>query len=158
MKRKMLLGFLAAGILFLASPVQAAAMEEAEVEELSVEIGGEYGICPEVLQALAWQESRYSEDAEAAGCSGLMQVAGYWHQDRMERLGVSDLYDPEGNMRVAADYLAELAEKYEDIGMVLMVYNGDSGAEAYQKTGDGLSEYAVSVLELSEQLERKHGK
>ena len=42
--------------------------------------------------------------------------------------------------------------------MVLMVYNGDSAASGYQNTGDGLSDYADSVLEKASQLEREHGK
>ena len=157
-KKKFLLGFLAAGMLTVNFFLPASAMEEDEVRMLAEQIGGEYGICPELLQAVAWQESRYQETAQAAGCTGLMQISERWHQDRMEKLGVADLYDPAGNMKVAADYLSELAEKYEDIGMVLMIYNGDSRAEDYQKTGTGLSDYADAVLEMSQQLEREHGK
>lgn len=139
-------------------PLQAQAMEADEVYALAQEAGEEYGICPEFLQAVAWQESRYDPEVSSGGCEGLLQVAGRWHGDRMERLGVADLYDPAGNMAVAADYLAELFARYEDPGMVLMVYNGDSRAEHYWKTGEGLSDYAQSVLELSENLEREHGK
>ena len=142
----------------MALPVQASAMEEAQAEELSVQAGEEFGICPEFLQAVAWVESRYGEDAESGGCSGLMQVSERWHRERMDRLGVSDLYDPAGNMRVAADYMAELFERYGDPGMVLMVYNGDSGAARYQDTGEGLSDYAAAVLEMAAELERRHGK
>lgn len=145
-------------VMGMASPLQASAMEEKEAEELSVQAGQEYGICPEFLQAVAWMESRYREDAESDGCSGLMQISERWHRDRMDRLGVSDLYDPAGNMRVAADYMAELFERYGDPGMVLMVYNGDSGAADYQESGEGLSDYAVSVLEMAAELERRHGK
>ena len=157
MKGRTMLAALA-GAAFLASPLQASAMEEAEVEELSILAGEESGVCPELLQAVAWKESGYREDAENEGCIGLMQVAQCWHRDRMERLGVTDLSDPAGNMRVAADYLAELFEQFEDAGMVLMVYNGDSSAARYQRTGDALSDYAGSVLEQAARLEREHGK
>lgn len=157
MKSRTVPAALAAAAL-LASPLQASAMEEAEVEELSILAGEESGICPELLQAVAWKESSYREDAENGGCIGLMQVAQCWHKDRMERLGVADLYDPEGNMRVAADYLAELFGRFEDAGMVLMAYNGDSSAAGYQETGEGLSAYAASVLEKAAALEREHGK
>lgn len=136
----------------------ASGMDEGRVRELSEQIGEQYHICPELLQSIAWSESRYDPKASGAGCEGLMQVAERWHEDRMERLGVSDLYDPEENMRVAADYLLELFAEYEDPGMVLMVYNGDSRAEHYQKTGEGLSDYAGEILEMSERLEREHGK
>lgn len=157
MKLKTTVAALAGTWLALAAASPSHAMEEWEVAELSARVGEESGICPELLQAVAWQESGYQEDAEAGGCSGLMQVAGRWHRERMERLGVHDLYDPEGNMRVAADYLAELFARHEDPGMVLMVYNGDSMAETYQETGE-LSDYAAAVLERSCRLEQEHGK
>lgn len=155
-KRKVLAA--AAMVGMIAMPLQAAAMEASEVQALSEEAGQVYGICPELLQAIAWQESSWQPDASAGGCEGLMQVAACWHSDRMARLGVTDLYEPEGNMLVAADYLAELFERWEDPAMVLMVYNGDSNAQHYWETGEGISVYALQILELSEQLEREHGK
>ena len=88
-----------------------------------------------------------------------MQVSEKWHRDRMKELGVTDLYDPRQNMTVAADYLAELFEEYGEPGMVLMKYNGDSTSVArYGKLGDGMSEYAEGVLQMSAQMEREHGK
>lgn len=158
MKRKIYAVLLCAGLLSAVPGMEAYAMEEEEVVELTERIGAEYSQCPELLQAVAWKESRYDETAEAAGCIGLMQVSERWHRDRMAELGVTDLYDPESNIRVAADYLAELFDQYEDIGMVLMVYSGDSGAEAYAGSGEGLSEYAREVMEYACLLERQHGK
>ncbi len=155
---KVLTALLAAGILSLARRTEVQAVSEAEVIELSARIGAAYNICPELLQAIAWHESSYREDAENDGCSGLMQVAGRWHGDRMARLQVTDLYDAESNMLVAADYLAELFAQYEDLGMVLMVYSGDSGAEAFAQSGQGLSEYAQEIMDHTYQLERQHGK
>ncbi len=155
---KVLIALLAAGILLSVQRMEVQAVSEAEVIEMSARIGAAYNICPELLQAVAWHESSYREDAENDGCSGLMQVAGRWHGDRMARLQVTDLYDPEDNMLVAADYLAELFAQYEDMGMVLMVYSGDSGAEAFVWSGQGLSEYAQEIMEHTYQLERQHGK
>ena len=155
---KVLIALLAAGILLSVQRMEVQAVSEAEVIEMSARIGAAYNICPELLQAIAWHESSYREDAENDGCSGLMQVAGRWHGDRMARLQVTDLYDPEGNMLVAADYLAELFAQYEDLGMVLMVYSGDSGAEAFARSGQGLSEYAQEIMEHTYQLEQQHGK
>lgn len=145
--------------LMLAVPVQAQAMADSEVYALAEEIGGAYGICPGLLQAIAWHESRYEENASNGGCEGLMQVSEKWHRDRMKELGVTDLYDPRQNMTVAADYLAELFEEYGEPGMVLMKYNGDSTSVArYGKLGYGMSEYAEGVLQMSAQMEREHGK
>lgn len=155
---KVLIALLAAGILLSVQRMEVQAVSEAEVIEMSARIGAAYNICPELLQAVAWHESSYREDAENDGCSGLMQVAGRWHGDRMARLQVTDLYDPEDNMLVVADYLAELFAQYEDLGMVLMVYSGDSGAEAFARSGQGLSEYAQEIMEHTYQLEQQHGK
>lgn len=122
--------------------------------EMSNEIGKEYNICPELLQPIAFQESRFQADAQNGGCTGLMQVNPAWHEDRMRELGVTDLYDPEQNMEVAADYLQELFEKYEDVGTVLMVYHGESGAVSKIEP----SQYADEILTRSAELERLHGK
>lgn len=55
--------------------------------------------------------------------TGYMQVQKKWHWDRMERLGVTDLSEPNGNFRVGLDYLSELYGKYEDWSLALTVYN-----------------------------------
>lgn len=125
-----------------------------EIKSLSEKIGQEYKICPELLQSMAWQESRFRPDVENAGCKGLMQINEKWHKERMTHLGVVDIYNPESNMRVAADYLSDLFEEYEDVGTVLMVYHGESGAVDKIE----LSSYADEILTRSAELERMHGK
>lgn len=55
--------------------------------------------------------------------TGYMQIQKRWHQDRMERLDVTDLLDPSGNFRVGCDYLSEIYMKYEDWSLTLTVYN-----------------------------------
>ena len=129
-----------------------------QCSKLAEEVGDMYQICPELLQAIAWKESRYCPEVESKGCTGLMQVAGRWHQERMKELGADNLKDAHQNMLVAADYLQELVETYGDPVMVLMVYNGDSRAEDYWKGHCGPSDYAEEILELSAQLEVQHGK
>lgn len=120
-------------------------------------IGDKYNVSPELLMAMIERESSGNAYAENGGCIGLMQVYEKYHKDRMERLGVTDLYNPFWNIMVATDYLMELAEKYEDLGYVLMKYNGDSKADAYWETGE-LSEYAASIIERSAELENVRGK
>ncbi len=157
-RNKAIITVLTAAFLLLLPKTEAYAMEEPEVALLAEQIGTEYGICPELLQAIASHESSYDETAETDGCIGLMQVSERWHRERMDKLRVTDLHDPEGNMKVAADYLSELFVQYEDIGMVLMVYSGDSGADGYARTGKGLSVYAQEIMEQAALLERQHGK
>ena len=41
----------------------------------------------------------------------------------MERLGVTDLMEPNGNFKVGCDFLSELHEKYGDWDLALTVYN-----------------------------------
>ena len=55
-------------------------------------------------------------------------------------------------------YAGILKEQYEDIGIVLMVYNGDSSAGAVLEGTADISEYADNVLAVSAELERANGK
>lgn len=143
---------------FLIACLTADAKERESWEEYIEEVCERRSICPELIEAIIERESSWIPDAQNGDCIGLMQVSERWHRDRMERLGARDLKDPYDNILVGVDYLAELFEKYKDVGMVLMVYNGDSAAEHYWKTGQGLSRYATGILERSAELEREHGK
>lgn len=137
-------------------------MAEALLEEYQVEVPedireyceavqDETNVCAELLEAICWKESTFRPKAENQGCYGLMQISTKWHQERIANLGVTDIYDAKDNIRVGADYLAELFEKYDgDIYEVLMEYNGD--------TSEGVSEYAIEICEVSAALERVHGK
>lgn len=127
-----------------------------EIQGYCVEIGKEYGICPELLMAIIERESMGKEDAENDGCIGLMQINEKWHKDRMKHLMVDDLYDSYSNILIGADYLMELAVEHGDIGLVLMKYNGFSKAEEYYEQGK-LSNYAEEILERSAEIERAKG-
>lgn len=129
-----------------------------EVVEISEELGAQYNICPELIQAICYKESRFRPDVESGGCVGIMQISPKWHKDRMDRLGVTDLKDIGENMKVATDYLSELSESYEDVGVVLMIYNGDSSVQDVICGADRVLEYAEEILAISEELERKNGK
>lgn len=132
--------------------------EDADVIRYTEEIGAKYGICPELLQAMVFYESSNNPKVKSSGGdTGYMQINKKWHKDRMKRLGVQDLTDGYGNILVGADYLAELSEEYEDIPMVLMKYNGDSKADKLYRQGK-MSDYAEKILDLSQELERLHGK
>lgn len=120
--------------------------------ELCTEIGEEYGICPELLMALIERESSGHADAQNGSCKGLCQVSEKWHKDRMEKLGITDIYDPEGNIRLCADYLTEMGAEYQDIAIVLGHYHGEKSPEVT------ISNYTTWILERSEELEKAHGK
>ena len=111
-------------------------------------------ICPELVQAIIETESNWDPEARNGDCVGLMQISEYWHQDRMERLGVEDLTDPYDNILVGVDYLQELTRRYVDQAMALMIYNGDSRAWKFWETGE-MSGYAAKILDRAAELERK---
>lgn len=121
------------------------------------EIGAQYGICPELLEAIMESESSGNQYAQNGNCKGLMQINMQYHKDRMERLGVFDIFDKRGNILLAADYLMELFREYGDLGTVLMLYNGSSDALERGKTAQ-YTEYAQKIMKRSEQLERLHQK
>lgn len=127
-----------------------------EVKEACEKYGAEYFICPELLESLAYQESRFIADVVSAdgSCVGICQINPSCHRARMKRLGVTDLKDAEQNIHVAADYLAEIFQEHDgDPEIVLMIYNGDSR----WKSGK-ISRYAEEITERSMDYERLHGK
>ena len=131
-----------------------------EIQEYAEIIGSEKNICPELLEAIAWQESNCQAAAINGSCKGLMQVSTACHKDRFKE----NDWDPEDwdnayvNMYVAADYLRELFDEYEDVALVLYYYNGDKTNMKKYKDYGYLSNYVSSILETSSELERKHGK
>lgn len=136
---------------------QNGTMLSEEAYQACEEIGEQYGICPELLMAIAETESSGRAVATRGDCKGLMQVSERWHKDRMKRLGVTDIYDEYGNILVATDYLLELFKEEEDVSIVLAKYNGDSRADEMAERGE-ISEYAGRILTRSAELERAHGK
>lgn len=122
------------------------------------EAGQVYDICPEMIQAIIEQESDGNPGAVgAAGEIGLMQIYPRYHVERSQRLNVYDLFEPEGNILVGADYLAELFAEYQDMGTVLMIYNGVEDAKLRGNNGD-YTDYAEEIMQRVEELERLHGK
>lgn len=111
--------------------------EESNLEEWRdyIEIvAGQYGICPELVEAVIERESSWQPDAVNGTCIGLMQINPEYHMDRMERLGVEDLRDPYDNILVGTDFLAELFRAYGDIYAVLMYYNeGYDGLRSWRE-------------------------
>ena len=132
-----------------------------EVRQSAEKWGAVYNICPELIEALAYQESRYIPDVVSAdgSCIGLCQINQGCHRSRMKRLGVTDLTDIDGNIAVACDYLAEIFAEHEDVAETLYIYNGNSaGLANYMKTGEIKSTYVNEILDRSECLEFIHGK
>lgn len=144
---------------FVAIPISATSKVPKEVKAACEKWGKEYGICPELLESIAYEESRYTADAKSkdGSCHGLMQIHKASHKQRIKNLEIKDLYNIDDNVQVATDYLAELFEEYEEVSTVLMIYHGEK--DAVRKSEQGIvSKYAKKVLKRSEALERQHGK
>lgn len=105
---------------------------------------------PSVIIAMIDQESDFNPECvgDNGDSVGLMQIQKQWHQERMDKLGVTNLMEPLQNVKVGMDYLAELIAEGNGLEWALMAYNaGASGANK----GFG-SDYAAEVLAKSESL------
>lgn len=128
-------------------PVREDIPLDAETQRLLWQACEETGIQYELALAVIWQETDFRNIKGDGGASaGYMQIQRRWHEDRMERLGVSDLTNPYGNFLVGCDYLAELIEKDRGLEWALHAYNGGpSYANKMAKAGK-ISQYAKDVL------------
>lgn len=82
-------------------------------------------IDPYIVLGIIYHESRFTPNVSAGKCVGLMQISTYWHKDRAARLGVSDFWDPYGNILIGVDLLNELLGSSDgDIFEALLLYRG----------------------------------
>lgn len=161
------------GILFIGLSVQTIRSEAAassqfddeipkEIRQYCETIGSDYDICPELLEAIAWHESRFIPTVKNKNCYGLMQINVKVHKDRIESLGYTskDMLKAEPNIMVAADLLHELYELYgDDNPIVLSLYSGAGwdAVENYKEYGM-MTDYVEDILTRSSRYERLHGK
>ena len=103
-------------------------------------IAKRYGLNPDIVKALIEEESGWVASAEGdnGNSIGLMQIQERWHKERITRLGITNLYDPEQNVTVGCDILSELLNKYGNYEDALSVYNSGN-------TEDGKA-YAERIL------------
>lgn len=112
-------------------------------------------ISPYLVLAMIERESGCNPKAigDSGRSYGLMQIQPRWHSERMSKLGIDDLLNPYDNVRVGVDILADYFHAHEDVGFVLMTYNGGYGYAKRKDSQGVLSEYAIEVLERAEELE-----
>jgi len=89
-----------------------------------------------------YQESKFHPDARSdRGAVGLMQLLPETAEGIAERTGgtqfrVSDLYDPEINVRYGAWYLRHLLDKYGSERLALAAYNaGQANVDRWRARG-----------------------
>lgn len=116
-----------------------------------------HNICPAVIIAMIERESNFQSDAigDNGKSFGLMQIQKRYHEDRMARLGVTDLLNPFENVTVGIDLVAELKNENPELYWVLMAYNGGRSYANKAIANNWISEYALEVSERSSELQRE---
>jgi soluble lytic murein transglycosylase len=104
-----------------------------------------YALDPALLAAVIYEESRFRADARSrSGAIGLMQLLPSTARGIAARTGgsrfvVSDLYDPEINVRYGSWYLRHLLRKYGDVATALAAYNaGQRTVDEWRADGGGI--------------------
>jgi soluble lytic murein transglycosylase len=104
-----------------------------------------YRLEPALLAAVIYQESKFHADVRSSsGAIGLMQLLpstakGIALHTGGNRFVVSDLYNPEINIRYGAWYLRHLLNRYHDERTALAAYNaGQKNVDAWRRHGGGI--------------------
>ena len=130
-----------------------------EMQEQIFDICEENHISFEFVMAVIAQESSYRPNVTGDGgkSKGLMQIQERYHGDVMEMLGVADLYDPIGNVKVGVYILCKHFEECDDVYYVLMKYNGGAAYANRMLEAGKVSNYAKEIVERSMEYERLNG-
>ena len=118
-----------------------------------------YDLPPTLLAAVIYTESKFDAGARSdAGAVGLMQLLPETARGIAVRTGgggfvVSDLLDPEINVRYGSWYLRNLLDRYDDVRTALAAYHaGQGNVDAWRRAGVGIRfaetrAYVDSVLD-----------
>lgn len=93
---------------------------------------GEYKVDPLLVLSIIKTESNFDNEATSSrGAKGLMQImepTAQWASRRMNISYVPDmLYDPDCNINMGVWYLKWLYDKYRDMDLAIIAYNGGMG-------------------------------
>jgi soluble lytic murein transglycosylase len=118
-----------------------------EYEHIVTAHARNYDLPPALLAAVIYAESRFDPDAVSdAGAVGLMQLLpetakGIALRTGGDRFVVSDLRDPEINVRYGSWYLDHLRERYDgDLRLALAAYHaGQGNVDGWLEEGGGIA-------------------
>jgi soluble lytic murein transglycosylase len=127
-----------------------------------------YDLDPALLAAVIYRESKFDPDARSSsGAVGLMQLLpdtarGIAVNTGGEKFVVSDLENPEINIRYGSFYLRRLLRKYEDERLALAAYNaGQANVDRWIEEGGEIQfpeteQYVEEVVELRDVYARAY--
>ena len=165
------LGALAGGFFFVeeTKPSWYARMRyPLEYEHIVVGHAKNYDLDPALLAAVIYRESKFDAKARSSsGAVGLMQLLpetakGIAVHTGGHKFVVSDLEDPEINVRYGAFYLRRLIRKYDDVPLALAAYNaGQANVDEWEAAGGEIEfpetrQYVDEVLELEKIYRRAY--
>jgi soluble lytic murein transglycosylase-like protein len=109
----------------------------ARYADLIARVAREQQVDPALLHAVITVESAYNPKAKSPkGATGLMQLM----PDTAKRYGVTDLVNPQENLRAGARYLRDLLGMFDNnLRLVLAAYNAGEGAVA--RSGNKIPPY-----------------
>lgn len=99
--------------------------DKAEINRLLEEAAQRYGIPPDILKAVAYQESTWRADAssfDGGHGKGVMQIDDRFH----DFAKTPEVWDPAKNIDYGAKFLRELYDRHGDWDAALKGYNGGS--------------------------------
>jgi len=105
-----------------------------------------YGLNPHFFARLIWQESRFDPNAlSPAGAQGIAQFMPH----TARRRGLADPYNPAEALDRSAEYLAEMARRYGNLGLAAVGYNGgERRAEGLIAGTGGLARETVDFVRI----------
>jgi soluble lytic murein transglycosylase len=129
-----------------------------DYEEIVTGHAKNYDLDPALLAAVIYRESKFNAQARSSsGAIGLMQLLpdtakGIALHTGGSQFEVSDLWDPEINVRYGAFYLRRLLNKYGSVRLALAAYNaGQANVDEWLAQGRGIvfpetQQYVEEVL------------
>ena len=99
---------------------------QGQYADLINQVAMEEGVDPGLIRAIIQVESNFDRHAiSAKGAQGLMQLM----PDTAERYAVTNVFDPETNIRAGVRYLRSLHDRFpSQLGLALAAYNAGMGA------------------------------
>lgn len=136
------------------APASSLAKAPLELRNYFYEMGGRYGIEPELLAAIAEHESGFNTRAlSSAGAMGLMGLMPITVRHLSARHGLEvDPWDPREAVKGAAAYLRELQSRFQD-DQVLAAYNlGPTRLRRLEGDYSGFNETTTYVAKIQGSL------